>query len=468
MNPRRTVSKLPRIRSWSTGIADLGKIVSLAVMVSVAATPATAKGLIRDSEIESLLRLYANPLFKAAGLKPSAVEVNIIGAQTINAFVSGGQRMFIHTGLITQSETPNQVIGVLAHETGHIAGGHLSRLRRELEKAQTSSIISLLVGAAAIAGSAAAGARNVGAAGQGVVLGGQNVAQRTLLSYQRAQEAAADQAAMTYLNATKQSGKGMMDLFDKLANQSVVSLQYVDPYVLSHPVPRTRVRYLETEARKSRYFNKKDSPALIFRHKMAQAKLHGFLDPASSVFRRYPTTNKSIDARYARAIASYRKADMKQAIRSIDGLIKEMPKNPYFWELKGQVYYESGRAKEALKPLRKAVSLAPNAALIRILLAQALIAVDTPKTDAAAIKQLRKASTREFRSITLHQQLAIAHARQGDLGRADLASAEAAFLAGDLDLAKQRAKRAKARLKAGTPQWVKANDIISFKKPRKG
>ena len=468
MNRWRAISKSDSLRSWRQGIAHLGKITSLAVMISIASNPATARGLIRDTEVESLLRLYANPLFRAAGLKPSAVEVNIIADRSINAFVSGGQRMFIHTGLITQSGTPNQVIGVLAHETGHIAGGHLSRLRRELEKAQTSSIISLLVGAAAIAGSAAAGASNVGAAGQGVVLGGQNVARRTLLSYQRAQEAAADQAAMKYLNATKQSGKGMMDLFNKLANQSVVSLRYVDPYVLSHPAPRNRVRFLETEARKSPYFNKKDSPALVFRHKMAQAKLHGFLEPASTVFRRYPKTDKSLDARYARAIASYRKADMKQAIRDIDGLIKALPKNPYFWELKGQAYYESGRAKKALQPLRKAVSLAPNAALIRILLAQALIAVDTPKTTAEALKQLHKASTREYRSITLHQQLAIAYARQGNLGRADLASAEAAFLAGDLDLAKQRAKRARSRLKAGTPQWVKANDIMRFKKPKKG
>ncbi len=442
-------------------------IACVALGLAVSVQPATAKGLIRDAEIESLLRLYANPIFRAAGLRPSAIEVNIIAAKSINAFVSGGQRIFVHTGLITESKTPNQVIGVLAHETGHIAGGHLARLRNQLDKAQTASIVSLLLGAAAIAGSAAAGARNVGQAGTGIVIGGQNVARRTLLSYQRAQEAAADQAAMRYLNATKQSGKGMMDLFDKLANQAIVSLRYADPYVFSHPMPRDRVRLLENLARKSPYFNKKDSPGLVARHKLAQAKLHGFLDSASTVYRRYPSSDQSIYARYARAIASYRQADMKQAIRLMDGLIKQVPKNPYFWELKGQAYFETGKPAKAVGPLRKAVSLAPNAALIRILLAQALISQNSPKATAEAVKHLRKAATRENRSITLHQQFAIAYARQGKLGRADLSAAEAAFIAGDIDLAKMRAKRAKSRLKAGTPQWIKANDILRFKKPKK-
>ena len=456
----------PKFRALLTG--KLPQTLACAALgLAVGIQPAAAKSLIRDAEIESLLRLYANPIFRAAGLRPGAIEVNIIAAKSINAFVSGGQRIFVHTGLITEAKTPNQVIGVLAHETGHIAGGHLARLRRQIDKAQTAGIVSLLLGAAAIAGGAAAGSNNAGRAGTGIVLGGQNVARRTLLSYQRAQEAAADQAAIRYLNATKQSGKGMMDLFDLLAGQAIVSLRHADPYVFSHPMPRDRVRLLENLARKSPYFNKSDPPALVARHKLAQAKLHGFLDPASTVYQRYPPSDRSIYARYARAIASYRQADMKQAIRLMDGLIGEVPRNPYFRELKGQAYFETGQAKKAVGPLKKAVSLAPNAALIRILLAQALIATNTPKATAEAVKHLRKAAIRENRSITLHRQFAIVYARQGKLGRADLSAAEAAFIAGDLDLAKMRAKRAKARLKKGTPQWIKANDILRFRKPKK-
>lgn len=456
----RREGKVTRQRFFG-GMVATGLALSIAMMPSPAAA-----GTIRDAEIEALLRDYANPIFRAAGLNPGSVEVNIIGARSINAFVAGGQRVFIHTGLITEAETPNQVIGVLAHETGHIAGAHLARMRNQLDKAQTASIVSMLLGVAAVAGGAAAGARNVGAAGQGIVLGGQGLAQRTLLSYQRAQEATADQAALSYLTATKQSGKGMVDLFDKLANQSVVSLQYADPYVLSHPMPRDRVRLLETMARKSKYYNQADSAALIQRHKMAQAKLHGFLEAPSTVYRRYPTSDTSLPARYARAIAAYRQADTKQALSAMDQLIREQPDNPYFWELKGQTLFEGGMVKEAVAPLRKAVALTPNSGLIRILLAQAQLASESKALTNEALDNLRIAARTEPRSVTLHQQFAIAFARAGDLGRADLSSAEAAFIQGDLDLAKQRAKRAMARLRKGSPPWIKASDIVEFKPPK--
>jgi predicted Zn-dependent protease len=449
------------------GFALRGVVATgLALSVAILPTSATAAGLIRDAEIEGLLRDYANPIFRVAGLNPSSVEVNIIGARSINAYVSGGQRVFIHTGLITEAETPNQVIGVLAHETGHIAGAHLARMRGQIDRAQTASIVSMLLGAAAVAGGAAAGARNVGAAGQGIVLGGQGLAQRTLLSYQRAQEAAADQAALSYLTATKQSGQGMIDLFDKLANQAVVSLRYADPYVLSHPMPRDRVRLLESMAAKSKYFGETDSPALLRRHKMAQAKLHGFLEAPSTVYRRYPTSDTGLPARYARAIAAYRQADTRQALASMEKLIREQPDNPYFWELKGQALFEGGMVRDAVAPLRKAVALAPKSGLIRILLAQAQLASENAGLTNDALENLRMAARTEPSSVTLHQQFAIAYARKGDIGRADLASAEAAFIKGDLDLAKQRAKRAMAQLRKGTPAWIKANDIVEFKKPK--
>jgi predicted Zn-dependent protease len=258
----------------------------------------------------------------------------------------------------------------------------------------------------------------------------------------------------------------MVDLFDKLANQSVVSLQYADPYVLSHPMPRDRVRLLETMARKSKYFDQADSAALIQRHKMAQAKLHGFLEAPSTVYRRYPTSDASLPARYARAIAAYRQADTKQALATMDQLIREHPDNPYFWELKGQTLFEGGMVKEAVAPLRKAVALTPNSGLIRILLAQAQLASESKALTNEALDNLRIAARTEPRSVTLHQQFAIAYARSGDVGRADLSSAEAAFIQGDLDLAKQRAKRAMAQLCKGSPPWIKASDIVDFKPPK--
>src|SRR3990170_7142690 len=222
--------------------------------------------LIRDAEIEGLLRLYSKPIFKAAGLNPSAVRVYIINNDKINAFVAGGQRLFIHTGLLTRTKTPNEVIGVLAHETGHIAGGHLARMGIELDRASVKSIIGTLVGVAAMVGGAASGQKSAAQAGQGIMIGSQGMAQRGLLSYQRGMDASADQAALKYLNATGQSSKGMLTLFQLLANESLASLENADPYLLSHPMPLERIRSLEREAHKSQFFDRDDAPQLLLRH----------------------------------------------------------------------------------------------------------------------------------------------------------------------------------------------------------
>lgn len=437
------------------------------LIVSAWSTPAYAQSTIRDAEIESLLRVYTYPLFRAAGLTPRNVKVHIVNNNSINAFVAGGQRIFVHTGLLLESESPSVVIGVLAHETGHIAGGHLSRLHRQLEKAQTTAIIGILVGAAAAIGGAAAGA-NTGGAATGVLLGGQEFARRGLLSYQRAQEASADQAAVRYLEATGQSARGMIILFEKLANQAIASLRTIDPYVLSHPMPRDRIALLERLARKSRHFNKPDDPALVFRHKMMQAKLRGFLQHPRIVARYYPDSKKTLPARYARAIAHFRKGAINKSLAELEVLQKALPKNPYIWELKGQAYLETGQVRAAIGPLNRAVELAPNSGLLRILLAQALIATNNRTQIDKAINHLKFAKRTEINSISLHRHLASAYGKKKQVGKATLSSAEAAFVGGDYKLAKAFAKRAKPRLKRGTPLWQRANDILTFVPPKRG
>ncbi|WP_342642479.1 M48 family metalloprotease [Rhodoligotrophos ferricapiens] len=435
-------------------------------MSSVAVKQAKAESLplIRDSEIEQLLRDYATPLFRAAGLKPEAVQVYIINSATINAFVAGGQRVFVHTGLLTESATPNEVIGVLAHETGHIAGGHLSRMQRQLDKASTAAIVGMLVGAATMIGAGLAGQGQLAQGGSGLMMGGQSLAQRNLLSYARAQESAADQAAVRYLNATRQSARGMIELFEKLSNQALASSVPVDPYVLSHPMPLDRVRNLEANARKSPYFDAEDSPALKARHAMVQAKLMGFLTSPQRVYQRYPTSDKSAPARYARAIAAFRTGDLRSALAEIDALQKEQPSNPYFWELRGQALLESGRVKDAVPALQKAVSLMPDEGLVRIMLAQAMLATNEAQLVEPAVQQLQRAKRYETDSSQLHAQLAIAYARRNNIPMADLETAEAALIGGDIDLAKQKAKRALSAFKRGTPEWVRANDILNVKK----
>jgi predicted Zn-dependent protease len=448
------------------------RFIGIACAVSVACTslsgPAFAdsdrKGpsLIRDAEIESLMRLYTKPIFHAAGLNPGSVHVYLINDPRINAFVAGGQRIFINTGLLAQAKTPNEVIGVLAHETGHIAGGHLARMQNEIARKSSLTIIGMLLGAAAVAGGAVAGESEVAQAGGGIMSGTQSLTQRMLLSYSRALEGSADQAAIKFLNATGQSGKGMLMLFQKLATQSMAALQDVSPYVMSHPMPLERIRALEIEAKGSKYFDTPDKPEIMLRHKLMQAKLVGFLQPMQTVFQRYPLSDTSLPGRYARSIAMFRSGDTRNAIAVIDSLIRDLPSDPYFYELKGQALLEGGQPAQAVAPLRQAIKMLPNSGLIRIMLAQSLLGTEDRANAEAALSELRLARKTEDDTPSLYQFMATAYGQTGDIPRADLATAEAAYFRGDKKLAEEKAKVAMATLKRGSPDWLRANDILNF------
>jgi predicted Zn-dependent protease len=445
-----------------------GRAVALltACAIAVAATPGFAQPrgipLIRDAEIEQLLRDYSQPILRSAGLAQQSVRVVIINERTFNAFVMDGRRIFMNAGTIMEAATPNQVIGVLAHETGHIAGGHLSRLRQELANAQTQSIIAMVLGVGAMVAASRAG--NVGDP-SAAVLGPQEAIRRSLLSYVRSQEEQADRAGVKYLTASGQSPRGMYETFKKLADQVLFLAHGADPYTQSHPMPNERVIALEALARSSPTWDKKDSAELQLRHDLARAKLYGFLDRGDSVARRYPARDQSLPARYARAIASYRHSNLPGAIAQIDGLIEAQPNNPYFHELKGQALLEGGRPAEAVAPLRRAIQLAPQPALMQVMLAQALNANGEKNNAEEAVALLRTALAREPELPEGYAQLAMAYGRKGDLAQADLASAQAAFARGDAKTARQLAARAKSRFPVGSPGWVKADDIVSYKSP---
>ncbi|MGI9481874.1 MAG: M48 family metalloprotease [Hyphomicrobiales bacterium] len=418
-------------------------------------------GLIRDAEIETLLREYVDPIFKVAGLTPNAVKVYIINADSLNAFVAGGQRVFIHTGLLTRAKTPNELNGVLAHETGHIAGAHLAKMGIAMEHASTQSILSMLLAAAAVAGGAMAGNNAIASSGQGIMVGGQEMAKRNFLAYVRVQEASADQAGAKYLTKTKQSVKGMLDLFGRMANQSLASSLYIDPYLRSHPFELERIRNLERMAKKSPYYNKKDPPALVARHKLMQAKLVGYLTP-TQVKNKYPVSDKSVPAYYARAIAAFRSGKMQQAVDDLNVLVKTQPKNPYFWELAGEALLSAGQIDHSIRAYKRAIKYAPNAGLIRVGYAKALIAQGNPASARSALKQLHKAQRTEDNDPMLHRHKASAYAKLGDIPRADLSTAEAYLRGGNIKLAKKKAGQAKRKLKKGTPQWRRADDILKI------
>jgi predicted Zn-dependent protease len=451
----RRMTPACRLAAWA--------VAALAAMPAAAQAQAPGMPIIRDAEVEQLLRDYSAPILRAAGLAQQNIRIVVINDRSFNAFVADGHRIFINTGALAEATTPNEVIGVLAHESGHIAGGHLSKLREQLRNASTQSIIATVLGVGAMVAAAKSGGNNGTNAGMAALTAPQEMIRRSLLSYLRAHEEQADRAGVKFLTATNQSPKGMYDTFKRLQDQILFSGRGADPYVQSHPMPAERVAALAELAKASPAWDKKDPADLQLRHDLMRAKLSGFIDRPETVARRYPSSDTSLPARYARAISAYKHSDLRGAIGQIDGLIQAQPNNPYFYELKGQALLESGQGAAAVAPLRHAVQLAPNPALIQIMLAQALITSKDNKGGDEAVKLLRAAVAKEPESPDAYTQLAMAFGQKGDLAEADLASALAAVMRGDARTARDLATRAKTRFPVGSPGWVKADDIISSK-----
>jgi predicted Zn-dependent protease len=448
------------------------KLTALMTAAALAVAPMAAaaqenKGppVLRDTETEQLLREYTRPILRAAGLEKHNIQMVIINQGVFNAFVADGRRIFVNYGAILQSETPNQIIGVMAHETGHLAGGHLAKMREQMAQAQTQMIIAMLLGAGAMVAGAKSGGSGGGLSNAGAAMFSApgEIIRRNLLSYVRQQEENADKAGVKFLNATSQSSRGMYETFKRFTDESLFAARGADPYVQSHPMPAQRVAALEELARSSPYWDKKDDPALQLRHDMARAKISAFMERQETVYRRYPLANNSLPARYAHAISTYLHGDLRSALAQIDALIQQQPNNPYFHEVRGQALLEGGKPQEAIAPLRKAVALSNNSPLIEMLLGQALVATSNNAYTDEAIAILRAAVARESEAPIGYIQLAMAYGRKGDYAQADLASAQAAYLRGDAKTARDLASRAKTRFAIGTPGWVKADDIVSAK-----
>jgi len=454
-----------------------GLMAVMAVVIAASALvsgmrPALSQGLplIRDSEIEALLNDYAQPIFRASGLGSGRITMRIVHNDAFNAFVVDGGNVFVHTGLLMQSDTPNQVIGVIAHEAGHIAGGHMAALRHRIAKDQTRALLLQILAAGLMAGGIAAGDRDVTAAGGAGLSSGPNFVIRSLLAERRSQESAADQFGLRVLDATKQSGRGMLETFERFAQQEYISDTYKDPFARSHPVATDRLNQLRRAVEGSRYYANFDSPQLQLRHDLMRAKLSGYLESPAIVLNRYPMTDKSLPARYARGIARYFQGGrdgLQAALAEIDQLVNERPDYAYFWEVKGDLLMRSGKSVEAIPFLRKAISLAgkKNDTLMQVQLATALQNTGQKASVGESIKLL-KASLIEDPNPRAYRLLAAAYYNQGDRPKADAMTAQAYYFEGNIDQAQIFAKRAQRALKAGSPEWIKNEDIIKYEPPR--
>ena len=415
--------------------------------------------LVRDAEIENTIRAYAAPLFGAAGLSNDAISVHLVNDRVLNAFVAGGQRIFVNTGLLIRAERPAQVIGVLAHEIGHISGGHLARLSDAIDTASTAMILSLLFGAAAaVAGS--------GEAATAAVLGGQHVAERNLLAFSRAQESAADQAGAGFLEQTNQSASGLIEFLRIIGSQDALMYDRQDPYARTHPMTPERVAALESRMSRSPARNAKDTPENIERFKRMKAKLIGYLDGLPATLRQYPESDTSLYGRYARAFAYFRALDFKRAEAETDALIQLYPNDPYFRELKADILLNQGKVADSLPPIREAHRLAPNEPLLTFGVGQRLVALEGNSQLPEAIGMLKQVTAVEPDNSAAWQQLAVAYGRNNDIGMASLASAERYLISGTYRDAIGQAERASRLMKEGTPGWLRAQDIIVVAKDR--
>jgi predicted Zn-dependent protease len=423
--------------------------IVLAASIAFAQPAAAAETFIRDTEIEADIRTMVTPIWKAAGLEPSALHVYLIEDKTLNSFVAGGQNEFINTGLIMRAETPNQLLGVLAHETGHIAGGHLTRAQQAMRNASIEGIIAMVLGAAATV---------VGKNG-GALLGAEGVAQRAFAQYSVTQEASADQAALTFLDRSSQSSRGLLQFFQILQSEELLSGVRQDPYLRTHPLTAQRLEYVRNHVDHSRFSDAPDSAANVEMLKRIKVKLGAFTSPPSSTLAAYPDQDQSVLARYARAIAYYRIPKLDKALPIVDGLIRDYPKDPYFRELKGQMLFENGRIADAVQPYEEAVRLAPGAPLLRISLAQVYIESNDPKVTKRAIAHLNDALRTEDKESNGWHLLATAYGREDQMGMAALALAEEGLSAGKKKDATQQASRAKALLKKSSAAYNRAEEI---------
>lgn len=445
-----------RVSRW-LGVAAA---VAASAVLQPAAVQAQGLPLIRDTEIEQLLNDYAQPIFKAAGLGSGRVTMRIVKNEAFNAFVLDGRNVFMHTGALMQAETPNQVIGVIAHETGHISGGHVAALQARLAREATRMLLLRIIG---IGAAIATGRGEAAAAADEVVI-------RSFLAERRSQEGAADQAGINFLNATRQSAKGMLETFERFQAQEYISDTYKDPFVRSHPIATDRLARLRDLAQKSPHFLTRDPPELQLRHDLMRAKLSGYLEAPSVVNNRYPMSDMSLPARYARAIARFFRGgqgSLEAAMTEVDALIKDRPTYPFFHELKGDLLMRAGKAREAIPHLRQALKLTNNANLIQVQLASAMLQTRDQAVVPEAAEMLRKSLIAD-QNPRGYRALADAYHAQGRLPEADASIAQAHMLEGDLRQAQIFAKRAQRGLTANSPLWIRMDDIINAKPRNSG
>ena len=434
----------------------IGLLLAMSSWQPVAAQEAGIS-VLRDSETELLFRDIARPLIQAADLDPNAVKVVLLNDPEINAFVATGQTVYIQSGLLAAADNVNQVQGVIAHELGHVAGGHSIRMQQGVSTATGITIATMVLGALAMA-------LGAGEAGMGILAAGQQAALGQFLAFTRTQESSADQAGAKYLSRAGISGKGLLQFFGKLQNQEYrLAIYAKDSYARTHPLSSERIQTLQQQFKNDPAWSVPVDPALELRFERVKAKLIGYLDPKHAV-EKYPESDQSLPAHYARALAYHMGAYPDKALAEADYLLKAAPDDPFFLELKGQILLEGGKPLEAIAPLREATHRSGNMPLIASMLGHALVATEKPQNFAEAKQVLKEAVSRDNQNPFAWYQLGIIYDREGDTGRAALATAERSNLEDRPKMALANAEMAMRAIPPGSADWLRAQDIAMVSK----
>jgi predicted Zn-dependent protease len=427
--------------------------IALVVAITLSTQPAMAQSVLRDAETEAFFDEISAPLIRAAGLDPNNVDIVLINDKSINAFVAGGQAVYIHSGLIAVATSANEVQGVIAHELGHVEGGHAIRFNEGVSAASGISIASLILAAAAIAAGA-------GEAGMGILSAGQQAAMGKFLAFSRAQEGTADASGSRYLSAAGITGRGSISFFKKLQNfEFRLGIPQEDSYARTHPLSGERISVLEDTYKADPAWNTPFSAKWEADFKRVKAKLSGYLADPNVTLRDYPETDLSVAARYARAYAWHKSAYPQKALTEAVSLVNSQADDPYFLELYGQILLESGQPADAVEPLRKAVKLTGNQPLIAAIFGHALIATEDKNNLAEATTVLKAAVAKDNQNPFAWYQLGVVYEQQGDRPRAALASAERYLMEGEPQFALPNAQEAMAGLPEYSPDWIRAQDI---------
>ncbi len=448
------MSRRGRPRGLSTLLGSLLFTALLSITpVATAQTEIASDDVIRDTEIEAFLKVQTRPILVAAGLNPDSVHYLLIASDDINAFATLHLIIGLNTGLILQADNPNQLFGVIGHETGHLSGGHLMRTDEIEHASRAPMAISLGLGIVALLARAPE-------AGAGLIASSPGFGDLGALHYMQTEESAADVAGVKAMERAGMSGKGLEEFLYKFRNVELYNHAEEYKYFQTHPLSRERIQALDDFVKKQPHYNTPDDPAVIAQFNIVKAKLAGFLDDPMKTFQLYPETDTSYPARYARAIATYKQGDWDKAITLVDALIAEQPNNPYLWELKGQIYFETGRPALAKPAHEKSVELMPDAPLLQLNLGQTLIAVGTKDDLKGAVQHLEASVKAEPDDGFAWEQLAQAYDGLDEPGHARLSSAEAEFYEGDYESARTSAVWSQKFFDATSPEFRRARDIV--------